>query len=34
MEAMEFSVEGSEDVPKVPLGSYLCNMTVNAYLIS
>ena len=33
MEAVEFSVEGSEDVPKVPVGSYLCDMTVSAYLI-
>ena len=34
MEAVGFSVEGSKDVPKVPLSCYLCDMTVNAYLIS
>ena len=33
MEALGFSMEGSEDVPKVPLSSYLCDMTVNPYLI-
>ena len=33
MEAAEFTMEGSEDVPKVPLCSYLCDMTVNACLI-
>ena len=33
MEAMEFTVEGSEDVPKVPQSTYPCDMTVYDCLI-
>ena len=33
MEAVVFTVEGSEDVPKVPQSSYLYDMTVYACLI-
>ena len=33
MEVVEFTVEGSEDVSKVPPSSNLCDMTINACLI-
>ena len=32
MEAVEFTVDGSNIVPKVPLSSHLCDMIVNACL--
>ena len=33
MEAVEFTVEGLEDVPKVRQSSYICDMIVYACLI-